>query len=372
MHSYKKESEHSAEFKNGSGFNPYTERVIDSWSQLELCRGNHDVFIDRSQLNEVARTHYRDQLEIPAWRFNEVYPQDNMAFASNVLAHNTINAAFNLSTGEKYTVPFGEKKPLTGVFGMVRKFYEGFGEKIITTADLDKVFTSLEDTTLFFNGINEIPYPDLRYYQLRDLINNLQRLGLDPTDLLMQIDRVDQQGNIIGHQAFNSGNSQGLVDLLIQQFPLAYGADRQSIGRLDFPFYKRAQLVALELHGRAVNTQRNQHSLIQPFVDIDQIGPIADYEIPRSLRGLGIIKISDSLASKIESWKEIAKDSQEEVEIRASMVVACASLLQGINKLRREDHLSLINMAHLDYWLWSQAEHVAKNIKPHLTKTMSY
>ena len=366
----RKENSNNPELEIVGRFNQYTEKVIESWLQLETKQGNRYVSIDRNRLKEIALLHYQDNLEVPAWRFKGVYPQDDLAFVSSCLSHNTINAAFNLPNGEKYSVPFGEGKPFSGAYAMVRKFYEAFGEELITTIQLREAFKSPESTKKFFSGLNEIPYPDLRYLQLQDFIENLQLNNQNPIDLLFEISELNEEGEIIGFRAFDSQSGQGLVDLLIRQFPLAYGADHQTTGGLVFPMFKRAQLVALEMHGRAVNS--TEETYIKPFIDIDQIGPIADYEVPRSLRGLGIITVSNSLSKKIQSWKEVVKDSKQEVELRAATIVSCAGLLIEINKLRQADQLPLINMSHLDYWLWSQAKIVAGNIKPNLTRTMAY
>lgn len=348
-----KEIRQTAEHENSRGFNPYTEKVINSWKQLEFEHGNHNVTINYFQLHEIVRTHYRDVLEIPAWRFDGVYPHNNLAFASNVLAHNTINAAFNLQTGEKYAVPFGEGKPLTGAFAMVRKFYEGFGEDIITSPQLDETFKTTDDVVRFFKGFNDIPFPELRLAQLRNFIEGLLLHYENPTDLLRYVGEYNTQGKRIGIRAFTSPSGPGLIDLLVNRFPVAYGSDKQSIGRLDFPFYKRAQLVALVLHDRAVNSENDPQSPVQPFVDIDRVGPIADYEVPRSLRALGIIDVSEPLANRIQAWEPIPKDSAEEIELRAATVASCVNLLKSINVLRVANNLEPINVAHLDYWLWS-------------------
>lgn len=349
-------------------FNQHTEKVTDSWSQLEAERGNQFVSIDSASLSHIATDHYLDQWQIPAWKFPEVYPENDAAFASYVLIYNAINAAFNLENGEKYSVPFVGGKELSGAVAMVRKFFEAFGENVITTKQLQDVFSTEAAVRTFFRGVNDIPYPEMRYEQFADLIARLSRSGKNPLDLLTPV-LEKGPGKSFGIRAFNAPSGEGLVDLLIRCFPKAYGEDRQSISGLDFPFYKRAQLVPLLLHGRAVNSSG---SVIQPIVDVDQIGPISDYEVPRSLRGLGILQVDPSLNRRIQNWEMIEKDSQEEVELRAATVVACVNLLSEINTLRGREKLPSIHMGHLDYWLWSQAKVVAKEIRPHLTKTMAY
>jgi hypothetical protein len=354
------------EYQKKAPLNPHTERVRSNWHQLEADHKNQHVSIDYNQLLRTAREHFQDPLELPNWQFDGVYPQDFLTFASSTLTYNTINAAFNHPSGEKYSIPFGQGKPLSGSFAMVRKFYEHFGESTITTEQLLATFGSIDAVIHFFRGINDIPYPDLRYSQIQDFIRGLREGGQDPIDLLTTAGEYNQEGQITRLRAFDGEAGPGLVDTLIRQFPLAYGADVQQIGSLTFPFFKRAQLVALVLHGRAV------HSGLHGFSDIHLIGPIADYEVPRSLRGLGILQVSSDLSERIQTWDEIKKDSPEEIELRAATVTACQHLLSTINELRSTSLLPPINMSHLDYWLWSQAKIVAKEIRPHLTQTMAY
>ena len=79
-------------------------------------------------------------------------------------------------------------------------------------------------------------------------------------------------------RAFNNG--KGLVELLVQNFGSAY-ADAQSL-RIDgtryfLSFDKRAQLVAVMLHDRALDS----NGILPVVEDIDDVGPIADYELPK-------------------------------------------------------------------------------------------
>jgi hypothetical protein len=353
-------------------FNPFTEKVIKSWLMLEIAGENDFVSINRRELDRTAALHFKDEFVLPDWRFKGVFPEDNLAFTSNVLVQNTINAAYNTQDGDTYRASLTGEINVEDAFAMASKFHERFGEEVVTTEKLDKSFRTVDDVKSFFKAVNDIPYPKARFRQLRDFICGLKKEDKNPLDLLNEAGQFNHFGELVGFRAFDGPDGEGLVSILMRKFPLAYGADIQSIGGLEFPFHKRAQLTALELHDRVVNSKQEDDSNLKPFIDIDMVGPIPDYEVPRSLRGFGIMNLNIELSDRIQNLEEIIKDSPEEVEIRAGTVIACVELLQKINKYRAFDKLSPINMCHLDFWLWSQSKNLAKDIKPHLTKTMAY
>ena len=129
--------------------------------------------------------------------------------------------------------------------------------------------------------------------------------------------------------------------------------------------------MAILLHGRA--TEVGSNGILPPVIDIDQVGPIADYELPKALRALGIFRYSDEFAELVDNWKEVVKDSQMEIEIRAATVAVCFKFLECVNAHREHLPYALppINICHLDYWLWKMGKEI-KTSRPHLTRTSAY
>ncbi|KAG6767054.1 hypothetical protein POTOM_028233 [Populus tomentosa] len=80
--------------------------------------------------------------------------------------------------------------------------------------------------------------------------------------------------------------------------------------------YKRAQIFAADLYGAFKGQGYGE------FNDISSITIFADYIVPAMLRKLGVLKYSSTLASIIESNKEIVSGSEEEVELRACSIYA--------------------------------------------------
>lgn len=349
--------------------NPKILEIVSNWRRMGKKKWNKFVTVDYGRLKKIARNHFQDKFQIPDWRFAGVYPEHNLVFASYQIIVNAFNFAFNIfeKPDEKYMIanPMNPAKPFSGAFALDRIFYQTFGERIIQSRDLALHFRSIDTAAKFFQGLNQIPLPDLRYQCARDLIEGLENhYQGNPLNL---IEEAMERGRL---RAFNNG--RGLVELLVRRFPIAYGQDVQKLqlGKqaLLFSFYKRAQLVPVILHGRAVDSR----GVIPLVADIEAIGPIADYEIPKALRAMGILKYSKELVSCVDEWQEVPKNTQMEVEIRAAMVAVCCQLIESINQGRKKVSLPPINICHLDYWLWKMGVETARNFRPHLTRTSSY
>jgi hypothetical protein len=67
--------------------------------------------------------------------------------------------------------------------------------------------------------------------------------------------------------------------------------------------------------------------------DIENLTVFPDYQLPKVLRDLGILEYEESLAYRVDSGIEIPRNSQEELEIRASTIHASDMLVKSINKI---------------------------------------
>jgi hypothetical protein len=75
-------------------------------------------------------------------------------------------------------------------------------------------------------------------------------------------------------------------------------------------FYKRAQLLASDLHG-ALGGKR-----LGSFRDLKELTAFADYKLPQVLRHVGVFKYAPDLAEKVDRMTELDPGGEEEVEIR--------------------------------------------------------
>ena len=348
--------------------NSWTSEIEKNWYAIEIGRLNRFVSVDYERLRyDVVDRHRFDKFVIPNWRFAGVYPEREWAYAANCLAANCFNAAYNIP-GEpdaKFSIsnPNDSGRPYDGAFAMYRALYSHFGERIIQASDLRPHVETPAAMSLFFDGIKKVPFPELKARCGLDYVVGLeQHFQGNPLNLIEEATVWDdtQKRNVI--RAFNDG--KGLVELLIDKFPVAYGEDVQELYGYKFPFYKRAQLAAVLLHGRSLDSR----GILPSVFDICEIGPIADYEVPKSLRHLGILKFSDELAHAVDNWIEILKDSEMEVEIRAAMTAAIRKMMTW---MKAQKYGESLNICHIDYWLWKTGKE-AKHLRPHLTRTSAY
>lgn len=88
----------------------------------------------------------------------------------------------------------------------------------------------------------------------------------------------------------------------------------------------------------------------------------ADYQVPRVLRHFGVLKYDKDLARRVDNFEIIPKNSEDEIEIRASTVVAGKMIEDEIEKYCK------VNPASLDYALCkeSRSEEFKKQLN-HIT-----
>lgn len=126
-------------------------------------------------------------------------------------------------------------------------------------------------------------------------------------------------------------------------FPKAFGDS----------YLKKAQL-ALSMYGAYL---RNGGCRI----DTTDLTAFADYQVPRVLRALGVLRYCDSLATNVDAGELIAPESQEERTIRASTIIACERIASHCGA----------SASDVDNLLW-QSQDVASNARFHLTETTWY
>jgi hypothetical protein len=153
----------------------------------------------------------------------------------------------------------------------------------------------------------------------------------------------------------------GLVNRLVGSFPSFRDESVHRATGAVLKFNKRAQLMAMMYQGRAVSS-----GSLRGLRDFANVGPIADYSIPRALHSCGILQYSPELEARILSRQLIDKHSVDEQEIRAQTVHAQVMLLVAINRLRS----SPITFIELDYKLWTMGR--GAKTPHHLTFTTAY
>lgn len=118
------------------------------------------------------------------------------------------------------------------------------------------------------------------------------------------------------------------------------------------PYLKKIQLALYEI----------AQVYIDKGIEVNcDITVAADYQIPKVLEGMGILKYSEELSKKIDNFELIEENSSEEKALRSATIIACENISQTHN----------ISIPALDRLLWL-ARNDFKNKKFHLTKTTHY
>lgn len=325
-----------------SRMNPFTPTLEAIWLKPSC------VWVNSPAVVSVGARIASDEFPIPDWR-ESVFPEEDLVFLDFIGVGNAINFAFtDFQTHESFAVEHKGRR-WRGAFGMWACLDRALnrGTDVLDGRWLRQASTKeLED---IFASESRIPMLQERCCILREVGNVLcEKYNGHFRDVFIK-----------GHaRAF--GND-GIVTRLIVDFPSFCDESlHRPTGRV-LKFQKRAQLMAMMYHGRAVGSDS-----LRALSDARDVGPIADYGVPRALHNVGILVYSPDLEDRVQSRRAIESGSVEEQEIRAQTVRAQIELLEAINSLRS----SKIDFIRLDYRLWMMGRSV--NAPHHLTSTTAY
>lgn len=153
---------------------------------------------------------------------------------------------------------------------------------------------------------------------------------------------------------------EGMLERLVAEFPRF--RDESDYRGMRVTIHKLAQLALWSLH-LAVGPRGGCE-----LRDLGRMTAFADYIVPVALRVMGVLRYSRHLEDRIMSGVPLARDSEEEIEIRAHTLYATALLTDALNERRPSDRRLVI--PQVDYRLWS-AYH-ATTWPHHLTRTVMY
>jgi len=185
-----------------------------------------------------------------------------------------------------------------------------------------------------------IPYSKERW-------QNVQESGL-----ILRYRFKDSFINLLKEAGFDALKA---LSLIIKFFPSF--DDRAVYDGREVEFHKRAQILLYDI--------ANLNTGFTKLKNIDKLIGGADYKIPQLLRHLGILKYSKDLEKKIDNKQLIAPGTYEEIEIRASTLVALDIIKAKLNKKNKS-----INTMKIDRYLWILSKKI-KNMKPH-HRTISF
>ncbi|MFA5828326.1 MAG: queuosine salvage family protein [Candidatus Shapirobacteria bacterium] len=260
-----------------------------------------------------------------------------------VFIFNAVNFCYWSGKGEqKWTVEIGGKK-LDGAIALFKCLEEEANRndsffRPETLANLNE-----NDLKRILRGNAEIPLFDERLECLREL---------------GQVTK-DRYGDYLKIIENSEHDAMKLVETITINFPRFNDVSEysgKSIG-----FYKRAQLNVNMINSILVSVGQ------APMLNIDKLTAFADYKVPQILRGMGIVKYSNTLSKKIDDYELIPVNSREEVEIRANTVWAVELIREELSKTFP------VTSPEVDTVLWTRSQKKEPGEKPyHRTLTTAY
>ncbi|VVB77240.1 putative Queuosine, Q, salvage protein family [uncultured archaeon] len=340
-------------------------RALEGLQEIESSARH--VKIDYGKLDEFIVRNSFEAFNLPLWdapvfRKNISMSYDAVRDAVELLlVGDAINFQFTYlgedRTEKKYEFEYGGVK-WDGAFAMwaALKNASETGVPITDASFLSRM--GQEDMTEIF-GLKNSMLPMVAERQ--KIFNEIGNVLIEKYDSSIW-NVIEQTRDSEGRaRIFNHG--KGLVERLVTDFPSF--SDTAVYDGKEVTFNKRAQLTAMMAYEKAAGMGLE----IFPKEDVNLLTVAANYELPKMLRKLGVIKYSESLARKVDAGIAISHKSEEEIEIRALTIYASKLLVDGIN-LRRPEELK-INALHMDYFLWN-AGRKCTDSRHHYTATTAY
>lgn len=309
----------------------------------QLVRVNHE------KISEVANWMAYEEFAKPDGSMLFDFGNDPDVLMDFTLVVNTMNFAFtDFSTGVKFETDYMGKRwcdseamlaCLHRAINSGIPFFSGEYLAKVNRKDLESVFA----------GTIEMPMLDERVA----LFNEVGRVLVEKYQ--------GRYSNFVRSCAPRLyANGDGLLERLTTEFPRF--RDVSSYQGRDVHIYKLAQLGIWGMH--LALSPRGAWKL----EDADKLTAFADYIVPVGLRVMGIFEYAPELEKQINSLVEVKRDSDAEIELRASSIYVIAKLTEEINK--RRPGMDPLLQPQVDFRFWKTYH--ATHWPHHLTKTVMY
>jgi hypothetical protein len=303
------------------------------------------VGIDPIALTRFVRTLLDKKITTPSWDSFCHYSGAKEEVVGYILVLDTINFCFwPEGANQRWEVNSGPKL-LSGYYGLASALKQALESGIPLTNAEYLANLTLQDLHTILGGQGSLQLMDMR-------VRNLNELG--------QVLLINHGGATTRLVESAAGSAVALARTVAKE--LTSFRDVARYQSEPVYFYKRAQILAADLHGALNGTGWGR------FTDIDQLTAFADYKLPQVLRHLGVLHYAAALEDKVDHHMLLEPGSREEVEIRANTVWA-------VELMRREAHACGINLraSEIDWVLWNLGQEAEFRVKPyHRTKTIYY
>lgn len=322
--------------------NPFYKTLEVIWENPRF------VFVNKRQLKEVAKEIAREDLKIPNWRMPVYYPEDDESFVQFIGIQNSINFAFrDFKTKRAFKIEYKDKE-WPGSAGMIGSLLRAIEEGIPVLDTEYLTGVSLSDMAHIFRSVPDYCIPMLK--ERTEIFREVGRVLLEKYD--------GSFWNLFRDAGFMAFGPYGIVNQLRRNFPSFNDVSFHKESQTWLHFHKRSQLLVMIYQGRALDS-KGKLPLIQ---DIDDLGAIADYSVPRNLEYLGILRYDSRLRDRIFTQQIIEPHSLEEQEIRAMTALAIKKIIEATG----------YNICSIDYKFWDLGRKERITTPHHLTPTILY
>ena len=307
------------------------------------------VHINHAKITEVANWMAYEEFAKPDGSMLFDFGNDPDVLMDFTLVVNTMNFAFtDFSAGVKFETDYMGKRwcdseaMLACLHRAVNAgipFFSGEYLAKVTRKDLESVFA----------GTIEMPMLDERVV----LFNEVGRVLVEKYQ-----GRYSTFVRSCAPRLYANGD--GLLERLTTEFPRF--RDVSMYHGSEVHIYKLAQLGIWGMH--LALSPRGAWKL----EDAENLTAFADYIVPVGLRVMNIFEYTPELEKQINSLVEVKRDSEAEIELRASSIYVIAKLTEEINK--RRPGMEPLLQPQVDFRFWKTYH--ATHWPHHLTKTVMY
>jgi hypothetical protein len=311
--------------------------------------GANLVRINHEKITEVANWMAYEEFAKPDGSMLFDFGNDPDVLMDFTLVVNTMNFAFtDFTSGVKFETDYMGKRwcdseamlaCLHRAINAGIPFFSGEYLSNVTRKDLESVFA----------GTIEMPMLDERVA----LFNEVGRVLVEKYQ--------GRYSNFVRSCAPRLyANGDGLLERLTTEFPRF--RDVSMYHGSEVHIYKLAQLGIWGMH--LALSPRGAWKL----EDAENLTAFADYIVPVGLRVMNIFEYAPELEKQINGLVEVKRDSEAEIELRASSIYVIAKLTEEIN--RRRPGMDLLLQPQVDFRFWKTYH--ATHWPHHLTKTVMY
>jgi hypothetical protein len=307
------------------------------------------VKINREKLVEVANWMAYEEFPKPDGSLLFDFGNDPDVLMDFTMVVNTMNFAFtDFNTGVKFETDYQGKRWCDSE-AMLACMHRAVNSGIPLFSGEYLAQLTRDQFNAVFSGTIEMPMVDERV----EIFNEVGRVLVEK-----------YQGgyhNFVrscSPRLYDSGN--GLLERLVREFPRFNDVSNYHGNQVQI--FKLAQLGIWGMH---LALSPRGHWKLE---DAHELTAFADYIVPVGLRVMGVFEYAPELEEQINSLQEVKRDSDAEIELRASSIYCIAVLTEEINK--RRPNMTPLLMPQVDFRFWKTYH--ATHWPHHLTKTVMY